>query len=184
MTIKEFCDKHNACEEGSDWAIENCKDMDEVWQNAKPEWLVWVATREGVLTDKELRLFAVWSARRVQHLMTDDRSITALDVAERYANGNATDEELKAARDAAWRAVRDARATPWSAFNAAAAAAEEARVAWSAFNAAAAAVAEEAREAAGGAACEAWNVAWEAAATAATAQAQYLRKNCKPTFER
>jgi len=46
---------------------------------------------------KEWRLFAVWCARQVQHLMTDPRSITALDVAERYAHGQATDEELAAA---------------------------------------------------------------------------------------
>ena len=35
--------------------------------------------------DKEWRLFAVWCARQVQHLMTDIRSINALDVAERFA---------------------------------------------------------------------------------------------------
>jgi len=45
--------------------------------------------------DKEKRLYAVWCARQVQHLMTDERSIKALDVAERYANGEASDEELK-----------------------------------------------------------------------------------------
>ena len=36
--------------------------------------------------------------------MTDQRSIAALDVAERRANGDATDEELAAAWDAAWAA--------------------------------------------------------------------------------
>ena len=33
--------------------------------------------------DREWRLFAVWCARQVQHLMTDQRSLDALDVAER-----------------------------------------------------------------------------------------------------
>src|SRR3990167_3858671 len=37
--------------------------------------------------DKDWRLYAVWCARQVQHLMTDNRSIAALDVAERYAHG-------------------------------------------------------------------------------------------------
>ena len=55
--------------------------------------------------DREIRLFAVRCARRVQPLMTDPRSIAALNVAERYANGEATDEELAAARDAAWAAA-------------------------------------------------------------------------------
>jgi len=65
---------------------------------------------EGV--DRDARLFAVWCARQVQHLMEDQRSIDALDVAEKYANGKATDEELSSARDAAWYAARDAA---WSA---------------------------------------------------------------------
>ena len=51
------------------------------------------------------RLYAVWCARQVQHLMTDPRSLAALDVAKRHANGNATDEELYAAGDAAWAAA-------------------------------------------------------------------------------
>ena len=63
---------------------------------------VWAFTREGIADDKTLRLFAVGCARRVQHLMKDNRSIDALDVAERYANGNATKDELAAARYAAW----------------------------------------------------------------------------------
>lgn len=55
----------------------------------------------------EWRLFAVWCARQVQHLMTDQRLIDALDVAEKYANGLATDDELDAARVAAWSAAQD-----------------------------------------------------------------------------
>ena len=57
---------------------------------------------------REMRLYAVWCARQVQHLMTDPRSLAALDVAERHANGGATDEELAAARDAAGAAARGA----------------------------------------------------------------------------
>ena len=51
--------------------------------------------------DKEIRLYAVWCARQVQHLMTDPRSLNALDVSEAFANGQATKEELAAARAAA-----------------------------------------------------------------------------------
>ncbi len=58
--------------------------------------------------DKDWRLFAVWCARQVQHLMTDQRSLNALDVAERLANGQATEKELAAARDAAMDAAWDA----------------------------------------------------------------------------
>jgi hypothetical protein len=48
----------------------------------------------------------------VQHLLTDPRSLTVLDVAERYAEGEATDKELIAARDAARAA---AGAAAWAA---------------------------------------------------------------------
>ena len=65
---------------------------------------------------REMRLYAVDCARSVQHLMTDARSINAIDVAERHAYGLATDKELDAAWLAAWLAARDAaRATAWAA---------------------------------------------------------------------
>ena len=71
---------------------------------------------------KEWRLFAVWCARQVQHLMKDERSVNAIDIAEKHANGNATDEELAAARVAAWDAARDAA---WAAARDAARTAQE-----------------------------------------------------------
>ena len=54
--------------------------------------------------DREIRHYAVWCARQVQHLMPDTRSIAALDVSERFANGLATKEELGAARNACYAA--------------------------------------------------------------------------------
>lgn len=106
MTVEQFCRTHDACPGGRTWAMANCVSMRDAWDKAKPEWLIWIATRDGVLTDKDLRLFAVWSARQVQHLMRDSRSLAALDVAERYARGEAADDELTAA----WAAARDAQA--------------------------------------------------------------------------
>ena len=71
--------------------------------------------------EKEWRLFAVWCARQVKHLMTDERSIAALDVAEKFANGYATREELSAAWDAAGAAANAAaNAAVWAASSAAA----------------------------------------------------------------
>src|SRR5271157_1500296 len=99
--IKGFCEKFGACSEGVEWALANCKNMRDVWATAKPEWMIWIATREGVLTEKQLRLFAVWCCRQIWHLMTDERSRNAVDVVEKYANGEATEEELSAASDAA-----------------------------------------------------------------------------------
>ena len=66
------------------------------------------------------RHLAVRFARTVDHLMTDHRSLTALDVAERYADGLASDADLDAARAAAWDAAAAARAAAWDAARAAA----------------------------------------------------------------
>lgn len=74
-------------------------------RNGLDDALWCLQTVEGY--DREIRLFTVECARSVQHLMTDPRSLQALDVAERFANGLATEEELTAARDAAWDAARD-----------------------------------------------------------------------------
>ena len=50
------------------------------------------------------RHFAVDCAEDVKHLMTDKRSLDALVVARKHADGKATNEELEAARAAAWAA--------------------------------------------------------------------------------
>jgi hypothetical protein len=81
------------------------------------------------------RRLAVAYARDVQHLMSEPRSLAALDLAERHAAGAATDDELAAASAAARAAARDAA---WAAASAAAwAAARDA--AWAAAGAARAA---------------------------------------------
>jgi hypothetical protein len=189
MTITEFCDRHDACPEGRAWAIDNCASVEDAWGKLPPEYLIWAATREGVLTKRELRLFAVWSARQVQHLLTDPRSFAALDVAERHANGEATNGELDAARDAAmdaaWDAARcAARDAAWDAARCAArdAARDAARCA--AMDAARDAARAPARDAAMAAAWDAvMHTTWSAAMDAARdAQAAWLRANTKPNF--
>ena len=73
---------------------------------------------------REWRLFAVWRARQMQHLMADPRSVAALDVAERFANGKASNQELDAAWvtawDAVWAAEAAAQDADWDAWDAAA----------------------------------------------------------------
>ena len=121
--------------------------------------------------DREIRLFGVWCARRVRHLMRDPRSVAALDVAERFARGEASDAELSAARGLAGAA----RAEAWAAASAASAAASAAAAAY------AAAVAHAAW-----AAAVADAVAWTAGAgidTERAAQAEELRRVCREMRE-
>lgn len=112
--------------------------------------------------EKEKMLLSVKFARRVQHLM-GPRSIAALDVAERYAKGEASYEEVTSARDEAWAAYT-------AAYNAA-------------YVTAAALNADVAAFAARAAACAAWNEVRSAAVNASfdttaerEAQAAILRE--------
>ena len=98
---------------------------------------IWAATRRGILDDKTLRLFACKCVREVWHLLKDERSRNAVEVTEKYANGQATNEELTDARAAAWAAAwaaDAARAAAWAADAArdARAAARAADAAWAA----------------------------------------------------
>ena len=58
------------------------------------------------------RKFAVICADEVSHLMDDERSLSAIEVAWSHSCGEASDDELAAAWDAAWGA---ARAAAWTA---------------------------------------------------------------------
>jgi hypothetical protein len=119
-------------------------------------------------TDRTARLFAVWCARQALALIEhpDPRSVAAVDVAERYADGMATAADLATARAAAWHAAwHAARHAAWAAaWHAAWHAARDA--AWDAARAAAWAAARAAAWAA------ARDAAWDAARAAAWAAAR------------
>lgn len=72
--------------------------------------IIWLLCHEEFLSGKQLRLFAVWCAREALKLVDnpDPRSVEACNVAERYANGEATRAELDVARYFADAAARSA----------------------------------------------------------------------------
>ena len=106
---------------------------------------IW-ALRSVENKDREIRLMACDFAESTVHLANDECCNNAIAVSRRYANGEATQEELKEASVAAWEAARVA-----------------------AWEAAREAASEAAREAASEAAREAARVAaWEAASAEAS----------------
>jgi hypothetical protein len=162
MNLSAFLEQHEACEAGANWALATgCETVEQIWQHddLKAEWRIWIATRKGVLPDSTLRKFACRCVREVWNLLADERSRKAVEVAEKYADGLATDDDLIAAgiaaRDAEW-AVAGAAAR--AAARAAADAAARAAV-WTAARAAS------------------WDAAWAASWDAAcTRQAEILRE--------
>jgi hypothetical protein len=185
MTIEEFADCYDACAEGCAWAKKNCPTgtMQEAWEKLPWEFMLWVARRPGVLTDRELRLFAVDCARRALGRVKnpDPRSVRAVEVAEAIANGKATVEQLAEARKGAASASYASAA----AYVAAHASASSAAYAVAAYTAA---VADAAC-----AACASADAAYAADAYSASAyadarqaerdtQCAWLRANTKPNF--
>jgi hypothetical protein len=155
-TLKEFLKKHNACEDGylfaKDFTLEqflnNCE---------RGDWILWLFARSNPRNKKLRTLIAGHCANTVRHLMENERSKEAVDMAIKYGEGKATRKQLDDAYDA-YAAADAAAATT------AAAAAYDAYAAADAANAADAAAATAADAAAATAA---------AATTAAAAAAAY-----------
>jgi hypothetical protein len=128
--------KHRPCHDGWEKLLrglgKTAADDEPLWidqvldHNGLDDALWCLRSVEGC--DREIRLYAVWCARRVQHHMTDYLSIAALDFAERCARGEASNArmraEMEAAQDAAAWAFWVARLAVLVAMRAAAAWAE------------------------------------------------------------
>jgi hypothetical protein len=81
------------------------------------EWLTgtdanaMLAAVQLLATDRQRRLLNCSTCRRQWHVLTDARCRTAVEVAERYADGLASDTELTEARKGAYAAYHDAGPT-------------------------------------------------------------------------
>jgi len=193
IAFAEWLRRLDACPEALEWA-QATGDLEACWHAChRPDWMLWFLSQAGLFDDARARMAAcrfvretaLIDGRTVWDLLVDPRSRAAVEVAERYADGEVTPEELAAARfaarDAAWAAraaARDAteaatkaatEATAWAAVWAARFAARDATraAAWEAARAAAWEAAAPEAAAAGDAAWAARATAWEAARAAA-----------------
>ena len=148
----------DACSEARKWmrSLGPNATMQDAWEKChRVDWMIWAASDERSkigANDQRWRLASCAIVRRTTvcdrtlwDLLADSRSRNAVDVSERFANGEASREELVAARVAARAAVLDVE---WDTARAAACAAS-----WAAEGAAARAAA--------------WDAAWVAAGAAA-----------------
>jgi hypothetical protein len=76
--------------------------MTEDQWRAATQTLMMLNYLRGKASARKLRLFGTACCRRVWHLLADERSKTAVEMAERYADGEASERQ----RGAAWRAAR------------------------------------------------------------------------------
>jgi hypothetical protein len=143
-TFNQYLESLKACSAAIKWAGD--KTIEQVVADChRGDWLLWLAKKCGVEL-QPLTLAKAHCANTVRHLMTDERSIKAVDVAIAFGEGRATRDELdtsayaKAAAAAAAAAAADAAAHAKAAAYAAACASDDADTAAYA-NAAAAAYA-------------------------------------------
>lgn len=122
MLVSEFCKINGAWGENLEWAMSQGVDtIDDLWNipSMPPIFRRWIATRPGVMSDRDLRLFACWCVRQVWSLLEDERSRNVVEVAELHAAGAATDARLRdartSARDAVKHSVKSVRASAWAA---------------------------------------------------------------------
>lgn len=120
VTLKQLR-THNACVEGYNKVV--CmltgKEFDPTeieylpHKHKAPISLIDIAKNNGISDalwatrcldgkDIDLRLFAVWCARQVDHLMVESRFMDAIDIAEHFAYGDASKQELERASNSAY----------------------------------------------------------------------------------
>lgn len=67
---------------------------------------LWAVMRPQLLSNKDIRLFAVWCARQIDQI--DNRSIAAINISENFANDSCDEVTRCTAEYDAWKAVIEA----------------------------------------------------------------------------
>lgn len=105
----------DACEPAIEWAKN--KTWEEIYRQCeRGDWLLWLFQK---MNPGDLQLITLAKARcanTVRHLMGDERSRNAVDVAERFGLGNATLEELKEVSYTAFASAFSASPSSYAAY--------------------------------------------------------------------
>jgi uncharacterized membrane protein len=101
MKLIDQIKKFKPCKKGVKWL--GNRSLEQFWNECdRSDWMMWYlgnfVNELGYPTTKEIIFINVQIVRSVQYLMKDQRSIDALDVFEKYALGNASEEEFINAR--------------------------------------------------------------------------------------
>ena len=126
-TLTRYLRKLQACDEAVIWS-RPYPDLRSAWDACEhADWMCWLLVHLYPPTEGRVRLVLCACARTALRHVPDgeDSPRLAIETAERYARGEATDEELarasasaaRAASDAAWaaRAASDAASAAWAA---------------------------------------------------------------------
>ena len=97
----------DACPGALDWIEDNnIKSLEEAWEKCqRGDWMLWLYTRLHPENIRERVLAAGHCANTVRHLMTDKRSIAAVDAAIAFGEGKITEKELEKTCKAAFVAA-------------------------------------------------------------------------------
>jgi hypothetical protein len=102
--LKDLLIELNACEDAIDWVGDKTIEQ-ALADSQRGDWLLWLAKKLDLPLNK-LTLAKARCAKTVIHLMKDQRSIDAVNVAEKFGLDECTIEELNtAAADAAYAAA-------------------------------------------------------------------------------
>jgi hypothetical protein len=157
--MKELLIELEACSEAREWAAD--KTWKEIYTTChRGDWLLWLFKKTNPDDLQLLTLTKGHCVNTVRHLMKDERSIKAIDIAIAFGEGKATREELDTAAAAAYANYPAyAAAATYAAY---AAAADDAVVAANSAAASAAYAADDAVVAANSAAASAAYAAYAA----------------------
>jgi len=93
-------ESYSPCEDGLAF-VNLCKSYKDAWDTCqRGDWMLWISQKLNVDLLK-LTTAKALCANTVRHLMKDERSTKAIDVALLFGQGKATKEELKTAAAAA-----------------------------------------------------------------------------------